>query len=474
MNDELHELATYPWAFWIVAAVWLVLVGEAIVRWQEAWTKPALIIYFTIAAWYPGDLLYIGIEHFGSVFPERILSEALWQVVLFLLSYRWLTGWLVPKFLRGLPRAVGPARIDPRAVPRFFQVCFFLWLGLFVAGATLSGWDLVGLLWPPAAPNPVTLFSRPGVGSGLDFLLSTAGNVYMLVCSSFGVFLVICRGPLRLYAALLILVSWPNIWFGPYRNTMLALFLPGVLTYWLFGRAPWQLKTVVTLLLFLFVHYWFIGVEQYRGGEESLGARMDLARASTVVTRHAGLDMLEELCFMDSFVNLGLYHPNWGERYFAEIANVVPRTFWPGKPMPGIDYALARGFGGNADSQAGVYATISTGMIGQGVSNFGPFFGVVAAALLMTCWTGILARLWLQRARVPRLFLFIIGCGLTFNLGRDITLLVLWPFCFGMVGVWIGERYHPYLPPAAPAPPSPPPERGRSARPRLRTNWSRS
>jgi hypothetical protein len=145
--------------------------------------------------------------------------------------------------------------------------------------------------------------------------------------------------------------------------------------------------------------------------------------------------------------------------------------------MPGIDYALARGFGGNEDAKTGVFATISTGMIGQGVANFGPLFGVAAAALLMAAWTGILARLWLQRARVPRLFLFIIGCGLTFNLGRDITLLVLWPFCFGMIGVWIWEHYQPYRPPAtatvAVRPPPPRPGRHSPSRPKLRTNWNR-
>ncbi len=119
--------------------------------------------------------------------------------------------------------------------------------------------------------------------------------------------------------------------------------------------------------------------------------------------------------------------------------------------MIGMDYAFARGFGGNNDSAAGVYATIATGMIGQGVANFGRFFGVLAAAFLMTCWTGFLSRLWLQRDRLPRLFLFIVGCGLTFNMGRDITLLVLWPFCFGLIGVWIWEKFSPHRRGPAPA-----------------------
>ena len=45
--------------------------------------------------------------------------------------------------------------------------------------------------------------------------------------------------------------------------------------------------------------------------------------------------------------------------------NPIPRGLWQGKPLIGIDYAIARGQGWEAvDAQAGVGATISTGMIG--------------------------------------------------------------------------------------------------------------
>jgi hypothetical protein len=63
------------------------------------------------------------------------------------------------------------------------------------------------------------------------------------------------------------------------------------------------------------------------------------------------------------------------------LVNPIPRGLWPGKPLIGIDYAIARGqlYGDQKEGEAGVGATISTGMIGQGVVNFGPFFGVLAA-----------------------------------------------------------------------------------------------
>ena len=102
----------------------------------------------------------------------------------------------------------------------------------------------------------------------------------------------------------------------------------------------------------------------------------------------------------------GTYKPNWGNRYFAELVNPIPRFFWPGKPLIGIDYAIARGQGGGDAEDAGVHATISTGMIGQGVVNFGRFIGPAFAALLMSFWVVILARLDLHIQEFGRLPLY--------------------------------------------------------------------
>ena len=122
----------------------------------------------------------------------------------------------------------------------------------------------------------------------------------------------------------------------------------------------------------------------------------------------------------------------------------IPRGLWKVKPLIAIDYAVARGQGWDAqtEAQAGVGATISTGMIGQGVVNFGPFFGVLAAALLMAIWVAILARQDLKGEKTGRMLLFFIGVVLTFNLGRDITLITLYPFVFGYVMLTIWAQVH--------------------------------
>jgi hypothetical protein len=76
--------------------------------------------------------------------------------------------------------------------------------------------------------------------------------------------------------------------------------------------------------------------------------------------------MLEKLAWLNSFLDKGTFAVNWGQRYWAELVNPIPRGLWKDKTLVGIDYAIARGqaYGIKEDAGAGVGATISTGMIG--------------------------------------------------------------------------------------------------------------
>jgi hypothetical protein len=123
-----------------------------------------------------------------------------------------------------------------------------------------------------------------------------------------------------------------------------------------------------------------------------------------------------------------------------ELLNFIPRSIWPSKPLLGIDYAKWRGFESD-DEGLGVNTTISSGVIGGGVLNFGQIVGPVAAGILMAIWNGLLIRWWEQRKSLLRLVLFMLGAALTFNLGRDISLLVLWPVIFGYCFVRLTERW---------------------------------
>ena len=141
---------------------------------------------------------------------------------------------------------------------------------------------------------------------------------------------------------------------------------------------------------------------------------------------------------MNTYLGTGGGSPAYGARYLNELLNFVPRVIWPSKPLLGIDYAKWRGFESD-EGELGVNTTISSGMIGGGVLNFGQILGPVAAGMLMALWTGLLIRWWEQRQSLLRLTLFMLGAGITFNLGRDITLLVLWPVVFAYCFVRVGE-----------------------------------
>jgi hypothetical protein len=324
------------------------------------------------------------------------------------------------------------------ALKRLFAFVMVCWVVLFFIGIWIAEGQILAILWPPTHPEKIGMFTRDAVGGNTGFILSTAAYIYELLCALFAVFFVLLKPPTRKWSLVLVFISWPYFWFDRIRNIMLALLIPAVFCYWLFNRSSWKTKLTVSIVLFLFVNFWFLGVIRYR---ENYGSTAEILNfKQNAGEKHYGLDMLEELCWMDQFLGSGQYEPNFQEGYLAQVANVIPRAFWLDKPMIGVHYAMLRGQGGNNNSETGVYASVASGLIGQGVGNFGRFLGVLAAAFLMALWSGFLARLWCQRFQIQRLLLFLIGCGLTFNMGREITLLVLWPFVFGYIGVLCYEK----------------------------------
>jgi len=64
----------------------------------------------------------------------------------------------------------------------------------------------------------------------------------------------------------------------------------------------------------------------------------------------------------------------------------------------------------------------------------------------MSFWVAILARLDLRIYEFGRLPLYGLGLILTFNLGRDITVITLYPFIFGTLVVWCLDHYRTMRP----------------------------
>ena len=252
----------------------------------------------------------------------------------------------------------------------------------------------------------------------------------------------------RLVAATMFVVSLPYFLLEGARSHFLAVILPFIITYLLYGRHQIIIRLAILAISFVCLDEGFKFVTAFRGtGFRDLLAAENPYELIDEDVRQSGLNMIQELCFANVYLESGAASPAYGGRYLNELLNVVPRVIWPSKPLIGIDYAKWRGME-DPNSELGVVATISTGMIGGGVLNFGRILGPIAAGILMALWTGLLIRWWEQRQSLLRLMLFMLGAGLTFNLGRDISLLVIWPvvfaYCFvRLIEIFAVARFRP-------------------------------
>jgi hypothetical protein len=440
-----EQLTNAPLSFWLQLVVSLALIGEAIHQWNAPWAKPALAVYGTVLFWYTGDYLTSDKTDY-IMFKDSTLSLGFLQVLLFLLCFRWFLPRLSKYFSReplaARRRRILAGRVRPTGTfsPRFLWsvllLLILIWLVIFGIGVYHAQHLWPALIWPPLNHEKVGMYPVVAMGSGSTFIFAAVGYIHILIGAMFGVLAVIGRGPVRWIAVLMICLSWPYFWFDRARNKMLALMIPAFGAFWVASRRPLMVKVAVTLLVVFATGFWFARVMASRSGEGMAAFSSQEERGDR---RQLGQDMLKELCWVNTYLGEGSLKPNLGMRYLAELANPIPRALWAGKPTVGIDYSILRGFGGGQDLH-GVHATVSTGMIGQGCVNFGRFFGVVAASGLFALWAAFLSRLWVQRASPLRFALFAIGLGLTFNTGRDLTFLVLFPFAFGYLTVLAYER----------------------------------
>jgi hypothetical protein len=456
------ESTAFPVAFYIALGL-LALAGAYAWNSRELGVGiPMGAVLGTVGLWYFGDALYNDYQRYALEIGPEYLEAAWWQVALFLLFFLILT----PAIHRIVNRKVLGDRsefwelmkrggIDNPEFQRRLDIATRLiagvWLVLMAIALIRTNFDFLGLFTPfvSGKANP---WGRGRIGGGFDALISLANYLQIMLVAAFGIVAAVAKNRrTRVLALVITAVSLPWFLLDRTRNTMLAVALPGILA-WVFIRlkSGMMLKIAILVGAFLVTEGWMKFVIQTRSGGDISRAFMQLGVGGVVQqvedseTKHEGLNMFEELAWVNSFIDKGTYVVNNGARYFAELVNPIPRVLWPNKPMIGIDYAIARGqlYGGASDDAAGVGATISTGMIGQGVVNFGPFFGVLAAALLMAIWVAILARQDLMGVRMGRMLLFFIGCVLTFNLGRDITLITLYPFLFGYFMLTFWARTH--------------------------------
>jgi len=442
----------FPFYLCVVAVLWLFLRG-----WQvrvEGWGIPMMAVTATAGSWYLMDPIYNDYTQYVREVGECNLSNGFWEVLLFFISLGVLSPVMNRKINADLPgrgsQVIQMMRNKEIEQPHFQEqitrlstALFLTWAGLMVIALFRVDFDFMGMFFPYLSegdkPQP---WGRNRIGGGIDALFSLAGYVQMMLTALLGVTIALALRPSSmLLSGVGFLLAVPFYLFDRTRNTMLAVLLPGLMALvTLRIRSGIVIRLAVLICSYMAIEGWMKFVIDNRDQGTITQALKSGGTQDAVVKsrKHLGFNMLEELGFINYFIESGEYKVNWGTRYFAEIVNPIPRVLWPGKPLIGIDYAIARGmaYGNQSAESGGIAASISTGMIGQGVVNFGRILGPIAAALLMAIWVAVLARMDLMGNDLGHLLLYAIGLVLTFNMGRDITLLVIYPFVFGWLLLW--------------------------------------
>jgi hypothetical protein len=412
-----------PFSYYLAAGLLLLFSVEAVNKMYWSWAIPALMIYLTTGMWYFTEVFYT--PERLVIFNNSILEQGYYQICIFLIVFR----CLLPSVTRSIGKyssQVTAANWFTLYPHRLLQILMVFWILLLIYGVSRVNWNISQALFPQGGRWAPQMWSRGGVGGQTDFIVSAAGYTYALICAMFGVIIFFQRRPqYKTINVLLIIISWPAFYLSGTRNAFLAVAMPAYMTYILTSRQKWWLKAAISVGLFMAVNYLMLIVISLRNTDINAYFQGDATVSSD--TKHLGLNMAEELFYINKFYEAGKLNLQYGSEYLAEALNIIPRFLWPTKPLLGHEYNLLRNPG------SGIQATIAAGFIGRGIMNFGPWFGPVAPAILMSVWAAFLARLWNQRASVLRLGLFLVGLGLTPNLGRDITLLVLWPMIFGYV-----------------------------------------
>src|SRR6266566_4602434 len=437
-------MVTNELTFYLAAAALLILTAESCIRLLNRDSFGITVgVYVTVFAWYFVDP-FTHPEQYDYL-PSSSLGQSYGQVVLFLIGFRVFT----PVAIRWIVRRRSSGVFDTRLTPEQILIAAAaLWLVLFIIGIARMGGDVMGAVFPLDGRAGPTMWGRGAVEtSASGFLISFAGYVFNAVTALLGVLVFFQRTTAwRLLAGAMFAITLPYFFFEGARSHFLAAVMPFILTYLFYGRHLLILKLVILAIAFFCLNEGFKFVTVFRlGGFREVLASENPYELLGEDERQTGLNMIQELCFVNVYLDTGGGSPAYGARYLNELLNFVPRAIWPSKPLLGIDYAKWRGFESD-DDELGVNTTVASGMIGGGVLNFGQIFGPVAAGILMALWTGLLIRWWEQRKSLLRLALFMLGAGLTFSLGRDISTLVLWPVIFAyffvrLAEIWATQRF---------------------------------
>ena len=231
-----------------------------------------------------------------------------------------------------------------------------LWLGLFAIGIYRMGGDVMGAVFPIDGRAGATMWGRDAVASSAGgFLISFAGYLFNAVTAFLGVLVFFQRTTAwRVLAGAMFAITLPYFFLAGARSHFLAAVLPFILTYLFYGRHLLILKLAILAIAFFCLNEGFKFVTAFRGtGFREVLASENPYELMDEDMRTSGLNMIQELCFVNTYLETGGTSPAYGARYLNELLNFIPRVIWPSKPLIGFDYAKWRGLE-SPDNELGV------------------------------------------------------------------------------------------------------------------------
>jgi hypothetical protein len=447
-------LSQYPFecSFGLILLV-IFFLEALLVKKNKLWKIPALLIYCNAFFWYFLELKYSSQQYLD--FSSEIIALTYLEVIIFLVFFRLL--------INPVSRALVPRdKKDTSATPSFIEIrpdkllsfTFIIWFMLLIYGLKRMGWNISDALFPLGGrANYKFMFATGALNlTFLESVTAFANYLYTFICSLFGILLPLQRrGITRVFNLTLIIITWPYFALTGTRNLLVAVSLPMIFSYVLFSKSRFRKKVIVIVIFAILVNhacnimllnrnygfYEYFGKQEVAGRDNLLVSKEDRAKEVNSMFEQ-GFNMAGELMWINYFLQSGSLKINYGSDYFDNLVNFIPRSFWPNKPKIGLYYAALRGFS-DEKSNIGVNTTLSTGFVGEGVIAFGAFFGPIFSALLMALWAGFLSRLWYQRNNIMRFMLFLVALGSTPNLGRNFSILVLWPTIAGYLVIRLLE-----------------------------------
>ena len=434
MWDIIFNIPGQPVMYHIALFALMLLVGESALRLNQLRWAIAGVVYLTVGLWYFVDPPY---RHEAYREYRDELPLAFLQVLAFLIAFRLSVSLLAKKTKTQVLRAFDPRELDRGP---FVKSLVWFWLILFSIGMYRAEFQFVDTLFPLGSRwSGAQMWSRGRIGGGIDFLVSIGYYCYMMSCAVIGIVAVATRvRATRVKMLFLAGLTWPMFLLSGTRSSFLTVCVPAILAVLILKRWTRARQLVFVVGCFSVINVLMLVVIAVRN--QGVGAYFDESvndEASLVNSKHQGLNMTEELIYIDRFQSRGTMLPSWGGEYFAQAVNFVPRALWPSKPSPGEQFAVLR-MGYHNGMLAG---TVSQGVIGQGVENFGMWVGPLVPAVLLALMTRFMCEL--PRSGIPflRACVVIFLLALVPNLGRDLTLFTLWPAIFAVVGMAVLERY---------------------------------